>query len=235
MTNQLTAIRCVVVGFFLLLWACARPPSTAFLRSESLAGPWQPVAPLLQPSTRGKPEDPFIYTCEPKPPLSFLLFSLSPPFSSPSLSRGLCLPLSRSLPLPLPPALSISPFSFVGSAFHGGSMVRVSSRSPRIHPAPRHARGLKSMRRHALPAAARGWHVIWHVYNTVEHPPHGHECVDTTTSAHTFSTDGITWWESPTQPYASLTAPLLLRNGAKTFDVVFLRLGAATLRAITGA
>ena len=31
---------------------------------------------------------------------------------------------------------------------------------------------------------ARGWHLIYHVYNSEEHPPYGHECVDSTVAAH---------------------------------------------------
>ena len=50
---------------------------------------------------------------------------------------------------------------------------------------------------------ARGWHVLWHVYNYTEHPPHGHECRDSTVSAHSFSTDGITWHTGRTQPYGT--------------------------------
>jgi len=49
----------------------------------------------------------------------------------------------------------------------------------------------------------RGWHLIYHVYNTVEHPPHGHECVDSTVSAHAFSEDGFTWRTSAVQPYGT--------------------------------
>ena len=37
---------------------------------------------------------------------------------------------------------------------------------------------------------SRGWHLIYHVYNTGENPPHGHECINSTVSAHAFSADG---------------------------------------------
>lgn len=49
----------------------------------------------------------------------------------------------------------------------------------------------------------RGFHMLYHVYNTTEHPPHGHECVDSTVSAHAFSEDGHTWYISPVQPYTT--------------------------------
>lgn len=54
-----------------------------------------------------------------------------------------------------------------------------------------------------LYTTARGFHAIYHVYNTHEHPPHGHECFDSTVSAHVFSSDGFTWHTSPTQPYGT--------------------------------
>jgi hypothetical protein len=49
----------------------------------------------------------------------------------------------------------------------------------------------------------RGWHLLYHVYNTHENPPHGHECFNSTVSAHSFSADGFTWFTSPTQPYGT--------------------------------
>merc|ERR1712151_413130 len=54
-----------------------------------------------------------------------------------------------------------------------------------------------------LYSTSRGWHLIYHVYNTKEHPPHGHECADSRVSAHVFSVDGFTWHTSPTQPYGT--------------------------------
>ena len=54
------------------------------------------------------------------------------------------------------------------------------------------------------------FHVLWHVYSVSEHPPHGHECVDSTVSGHSFSPDGITWYDSPIQPY---TTQILLTSG----------------------
>lgn len=50
---------------------------------------------------------------------------------------------------------------------------------------------------------ARGWHLLYHVYNTTEHPPHGHECADSTVSAHAFSLDGYEWHMSPLSPYGT--------------------------------
>ena len=50
---------------------------------------------------------------------------------------------------------------------------------------------------------ARGYHLLYHVYNTTEHPPHGHECVDSTVSAHGYSEDGFNWFLSPNQPYST--------------------------------
>lgn len=47
----------------------------------------------------------------------------------------------------------------------------------------------------------RGFHVLFHVYNTNENPPHGHDCTNTTISAHWFSKDGIAWHKSPGQPF----------------------------------
>lgn len=49
----------------------------------------------------------------------------------------------------------------------------------------------------------RGFHLLWHVYNTNEHPPHGHECIDSTVSAHSYSEDGFSWFLSPIQPYGT--------------------------------
>ena len=49
----------------------------------------------------------------------------------------------------------------------------------------------------------RGWHLIYHVYNTHENPPHGHECVNSTVSAHAFSIDGFNWHMSPLSPCVS--------------------------------
>jgi hypothetical protein len=54
------------------------------------------------------------------------------------------------------------------------------------------------------------FHILWHVYNTTEHAPHGHECYDSTVSAHSYSVDGITWFTSPIQPY---TTQVLLSSG----------------------
>lgn len=53
---------------------------------------------------------------------------------------------------------------------------------------------------------ARGFHLIYHVYNTHENPPHGHECFNSTVSAHSFSVDGFEWFMSPTQPYGTRIA-----------------------------
>lgn len=39
--------------------------------------------------------------------------------------------------------------------------------------------------------------------NTKENPPHGHECVNSTVSAHAFSEDGFTWFMSPVSPYGT--------------------------------
>jgi hypothetical protein len=41
------------------------------------------------------------------------------------------------------------------------------------------------------------------VYNTHENPPHGHECFNSTVSAHSFSEDGFEWHMSKTQPYGT--------------------------------
>lgn len=54
-----------------------------------------------------------------------------------------------------------------------------------------------------LYADHRGFHLLYHVYNTHENPPHGHECFNSTVSAHGFSVDGFTWYTSPTQPYGT--------------------------------
>jgi len=40
-------------------------------------------------------------------------------------------------------------------------------------------------------------------YNTHENPPHGHECFNSTVSAHAFSEDAFTWFMSPTSPYGT--------------------------------
>lgn len=50
---------------------------------------------------------------------------------------------------------------------------------------------------------ARGFHLLYHVYNTHENPPHGHECFNSTVSAHSFSEDGFEWHMSKTQPYGT--------------------------------
>lgn len=50
------------------------------------------------------------------------------------------------------------------------------------------------------------FHSLWHVYNTTEHPPHGHDCVDSTVSAHAYSEDGRAWFVSPVQPYGTQIA-----------------------------
>ena len=50
---------------------------------------------------------------------------------------------------------------------------------------------------------SRGWHLLYHVYDTHQNPPHGHECVNSTVSAHAFSVDGFTWHMSATQPYGT--------------------------------
>lgn len=49
----------------------------------------------------------------------------------------------------------------------------------------------------------RGFHLIYHVYNTHENPPHGHECVNSTVSAHAYSADGFQWFMSPESPYGT--------------------------------
>ena len=54
------------------------------------------------------------------------------------------------------------------------------------------------------------WHLLYHVYNTTENPPHGHECVNSTVSAHAYSLDGFHWFVSPHQPY---TTQILLTSG----------------------
>ena len=54
------------------------------------------------------------------------------------------------------------------------------------------------------------FHVIWHVYRYAENPPHGHECVDSTVSGHSYSPDGLAWYDSPIQPY---TTQILLTSG----------------------
>ena len=46
----------------------------------------------------------------------------------------------------------------------------------------------------------RGYHLIYHVYTTHENQPHGHECFNSTVSAHAFSKDAFTWCMSPTSP-----------------------------------
>ncbi|CAB9503800.1 expressed unknown protein [Seminavis robusta] len=47
------------------------------------------------------------------------------------------------------------------------------------------------------------FHVIYHLYDTQENPPHGHDCVQSTVSAHVFSSDGIHWYKSQGQPYTT--------------------------------
>eukprot|EP00930_Biecheleria_cincta_P089196 TRINITY_DN78467_c0_g1_i1.p1 TRINITY_DN78467_c0_g1~~TRINITY_DN78467_c0_g1_i1.p1 ORF type:complete len:416 (-),score=27.68 TRINITY_DN78467_c0_g1_i1:609-1856(-) len=54
-----------------------------------------------------------------------------------------------------------------------------------------------------LYTTSRGFHLLFHVYNTEENPPHGHECFNATTSAHAYSEDGFTWYTSPVQPYGT--------------------------------
>lgn len=49
----------------------------------------------------------------------------------------------------------------------------------------------------------RGFHLIYHVYNTHENPPHGHECSNSTVSAHSFSADGSRWHMSAVPPYGT--------------------------------
>lgn len=49
----------------------------------------------------------------------------------------------------------------------------------------------------------RGFHIIYHVYNTEENPPHGHDCSNSTVSAHVFSSDGLRWFKSQGQPYGT--------------------------------
>lgn len=48
------------------------------------------------------------------------------------------------------------------------------------------------------------YHVLYHRYITNEHPPHGHECIDGTVSAHGYSEDGLKWYFNEGQPYNSL-------------------------------
>jgi len=60
----------------------------------------------------------------------------------------------------------------------------------------------------------RGYHLIYHVYNTHENPPHGHECFNSTVSAHAFSEDAFTWFMSPTSPYGTQVA--MTSGGAAT-------------------
>ena len=36
-----------------------------------------------------------------------------------------------------------------------------------------------------------------------ENPPHGHECFNSTVSAHAYSEDGFTWYMSASQPYGT--------------------------------
>uniref|UniRef100_A0A7S4HQM8 EGF-like domain-containing protein n=1 Tax=Odontella aurita TaxID=265563 RepID=A0A7S4HQM8_9STRA len=52
------------------------------------------------------------------------------------------------------------------------------------------------------------FHSLWHAYNTTEHQPHGHECIDSTVSAHAYSKDGHDWFASPVQPYGTQSALL---------------------------
>ena len=47
------------------------------------------------------------------------------------------------------------------------------------------------------------WHLLYHMYITTENPPHGHECVNSTVSAHAYSLDGFHWFVSPHQPYTT--------------------------------
>eukprot|EP00911_Craspedida_sp_UC1_P001909 UC1_evm2s1466 len=62
---------------------------------------------------------------------------------------------------------------------------------------------------------ARGhFHLIYHVYNTHENPPHGHECVNATVSAHAYSEDGFQWFMSSTQPYTTQVALLGTASGS---------------------
>jgi hypothetical protein len=49
----------------------------------------------------------------------------------------------------------------------------------------------------------RGFHLIYHVYNTHENPPHGHECFNSTVAAHAFSEDGYVWHMSAVPPYGT--------------------------------
>lgn len=41
------------------------------------------------------------------------------------------------------------------------------------------------------------------MYNTHENPPHGHECFNSTVSAHSFSADGYNWFMSSVPPYGT--------------------------------
>lgn len=91
--------------------------------------------------------------------------------------------------------------------FCGGTMLRAESISgpwvivTHVSPSGRGPAG--SYEDPFLYTTERGWHLIYHVYNTGENPPHGHECINSTVSAHAFSPDGFHWFMSPTQPYGT--------------------------------
>jgi hypothetical protein len=55
----------------------------------------------------------------------------------------------------------------------------------------------------ALYINERGYHVLYHLYDTQENPPPGHDCTRTTISAHVYSSNGIDWYKSQGQPYSS--------------------------------
>ena len=55
----------------------------------------------------------------------------------------------------------------------------------------------------ALYIDKRGFHIIYHAYIRNEHPPHGHDCTQSTVSKHLFSKNGKTWFQSPGHPYGT--------------------------------
>ena len=49
----------------------------------------------------------------------------------------------------------------------------------------------------------RGFHIIYHAYVRNEHPPHGHDCTQSTVSKYLFSQDGVAWHVAPGNPYGT--------------------------------
>jgi hypothetical protein len=66
---------------------------------------------------------------------------------------------------------------------------------------------------------ARGFHLLFHASNHDENPPLGHECRNSTVSAHLFSPDGFVWRVSETQPYTTEVEVCVPGGGTKVVVV----------------